>query len=484
MLIIQSLKKPWDSSEIFLLLIWLFAFVLGILGIVYSPLLFLLGILLITSTLLTWKFMIPILIFLPAILPFQPALNPSSDFDLASGRVVILFLASIAFFYVLYKKISWFCLSNTTIFILLFLAWSVFGSIVAVDQERFLRKILVYLSIFPIYFLLLTFLKKFNQWEKLFSFWSWSAFLVALIGLTQFASQFVLGREVFFKFWGKIIAPILYGSNAGEAIVSNPSWFVGTGSGDLLRAISTFPDPHMLAFYLGMSLPIQVALIVRRKSSKFFWLIPGVSLLTLLLTFSRGSYVGLAGVLLWLFLKLPKLSKFRSYAFKGALVGFIFIFSALFIAPLRERFVSILDVSEGSNLGRLEIWNDSFEVISKNPILGVGLGNYAFAVRPESKLREPIYAHNTYLDIASEEGLVGLSIWIIIVLPSLFPLFQNNCFSHQNFLKTAISLSVLWFSLHAFFETPLFSPQILPLFITLIAFGVFDTKGAMRSESD
>ena len=471
------MKKIYPGDIIFYGLI----FILGILAMVFSWPIFLGGFFLVLFCVLAWFFLAPILIFLPAFFPFQPALNPSSDFDLASGRVIILLLFLVAIFLVTWKKIKWFNLSRITLLVIFFLAWSFFSVLASHDAERFLRKILVFFSIFPLYFLLLAFLKKSSQWKKLFNYWSLSALVVSIIGLAQFLSQFIFGRDLFFKFWGKIVAPVLYGTNAGEAVVSNPSWFVGTGAGDLLRAISTFPDPHMLAFYLGMSLPIQVYFILRNQKSKIFWLIPGLSLAVILLTFSRGSYVGLIGVFGWILINLPNSTKIRGYLFKTLLVGFLAIFLAFFVAPIRERFLSILDFGEGSNSGRLEIWAESLEVIKNNPFLGVGLGNYAFAVRPESKIREPIYAHNTYLDLASEEGIIGAFSWILILLFGLKPLFKKGSLSDKISLDTFVALSILWFSLHCLFETPIFSPQILPLILVLMAFRAFSEENKAES---
>lgn len=280
-------------------LLFLAALIIGIIGIVFSWPVFLLIILTILAIVLAWLYLPLILVFLPAALPYLPALNPTADIDLASGRLIIVLLAAIGYIYIVYTRKSWFNLSTPTILILFLLAWALFSGFMAEDMGRFIRKYLVFLTIFPIYFLLLAYLRQSRQWDKLFTYWSWSALLVSLIGLSQFLFQFVGGKEIFFAYWGKFVAPILYGTNAGEAVASNPSWLVGVGGIDILRAISVFPDPHMLAFYLGMSIPLQCAYALI-KEKKWLWALPTISLITLLLTFSRGSYVGLAGVVIWL----------------------------------------------------------------------------------------------------------------------------------------------------------------------------------------
>jgi len=449
---------------------WILALTAGLAGIVFSLPIFLLSLITVVITILTWYFLPQFLIALPAILPFQPALNPSASLDLASGRVLILLLAAVGIVKIIMSGKKWFHLSSSTLLIIFFLFWTMLSGLAAENTDWYIRKVLVFLSIFPIYFLTLAFLKK-EHWKKLFSVWNYTAFLISLLAVFQFLLQFIVGKAWFLKLWGKVIGPVLYGQNLGEAVISNPSWLVGTGVGDLLRAIATFPDPHMLAFYLGMSIPIQAVLAVRKK---YFWIFPAVSLLALTLTFSRGGYVGLAGVFILLFIYLWKYFPKQKHRLVGGLLAVILIFSVA--APLRERFVSIVDIGEGSNKGRLEIWADSKDIILDNPILGVGLGNYAAIVRPESKYREPIYAHNTYLDIASEAGLPALLAWILLLFWGILPVFKlllSNAKSSSEQWNAAAAFSILWFSLHSFFETPIFSPRILPLILLLLAFRAF-----------
>lgn len=500
-------------------LIIILAAILGILGIVYSWPIFLAVVFAIGAVVLAWTFLPFILVVLPALLPFMPALNPTTDIDLAAGRLVIAFLAVVGSLCIIYKRKSWFNLSTPTILIMFFLIWSLFSGLVADDFGRFIRKYLVFLTIFPLYFLLLAFLQKFRDWKKLFAYWSWSAFAISLIGLGQFLFQFVGGQQIFFKFWGNYVAPVLYGTNAGEAVASNPSWFVNISGVTVLRAIGTFPDPHMLAYFLGMSIPLQVAYVLgsttslsfrpevavaagveeslkqskrdpstelgmtKRSKRTMLWILPILSFLVLLLTFSRGSYVGLAGVVVWLAVYF-----WRNYPEKrqrlavGALL--VFVFSTL-LPPVRDRFFSILDVYEGSNKGRLEIWDEALGITIQNPVFGVGLGNYANTVRPEAKYREPIYAHNTYLDLSSEIGFLGAIAWILIMFWGINPLLRGvaPAFSGgrgvSNYILAA-SLGILWFSLHSLFETPIYSPQILPLLLVLIAFRAFSDQREIK----
>jgi O-antigen ligase len=70
---------------------------------------------------------------------------------------------------------------------------------------------------------------------------------------------------------------------------------------------------------------------------------------------------------------------------------------------------SALDADSG---GRITVWKDILAVIEQNPILGVGYGNLIEATGMSSGLYK--HAHNMYLEVTGELGIVGLGLllWI------------------------------------------------------------------------
>ena len=59
------------------------------------------------------------------------------------------------------------------------------------------------------------------------------------------------------------------------------------------------------------------------------------------------------------------------------------------------------------------------EIIKDNWLIGVGIGNYTFALRakyPEIKVWELQPVHNTYLLILAELGVVGF-LFLLLLLP-------------------------------------------------------------------
>ena len=169
-----------------------------------------------------------------------------------------------------------------------------------------------------------------------------------------------------------------------------------------------------------------------------------------------------AGAIVIMFLFHSRINK-KTYI--ASVIMLIIIVAGLTFSPIRQRFFSIFDVSEGSNQARIETWKESLAVISNNP-LGVGIGNYPLEIKPSADYREPIYSHNLYMDIAAESGILNMLVWISLIIFSCFGYFKKY---RQNLFYGAGLVSLAIFSVHSLFETALFSIQVLPLIVILIA---------------
>ena len=85
-----------------------------------------------------------------------------------------------------------------------------------------------------------------------------------------------------------------------------------------------------------------------------------------------------------------------------------------------KRAKSIVDLEELSVKSRMGIWKVSLNSVLKHPILGVGIGNYPVVLGEEiSAAKKGASAHNLYLDVASEMGLLGLIALLLIFLEIL-----------------------------------------------------------------
>lgn len=398
-------------------------------------------------------------------LPFQIALNPALGVDLASIRIFILIL----FFAWVYDKIK---NKKKIIFdaqaklILFFLFLSVISLFFAQNYLWSARKLAYLFSIFPLYFVAKDILNSQEKVIKTLASLVSAGAIVAIIGIGQFFSQFFWSYEEISRVYSTFIGPVFWGENLTRMVSNYPSWLVGVSGQNYFRAIGTFPDPHSFSLFLGMMLPISVILFFVSKN-KIIW---GLSFATIflanVLTFARGGYLAIiAGITIFILVFWNKTQIKHKIMASLAVVFLILMLTVP--GPVSQRFDSSFDLQEGSNAGRISIWQKSLETIKNKPFFGTGIGNFSLEVDGKIDYRNPIYAHNTYLDIAVEEGILTSLVWIFILLLTLWNFW---ILAKYDMLYAGIFTSVIIFSAHSMVETGLYSPIVLSLL--LIIFGL------------
>ena len=406
-------------------------------------------------------------------LPFQWALSLSEGVDLAIIRLVTL--AGFLFWLALSLAKKELKLPQgwaivVFFFFLFFTTLSLFWS----ENWHFsARKIVFILSFAPLFLMLCSWLEtSIEDYGVLLKAYVGGAFLMGILGVSIFFAQFLFGVETVFSFLVRDMLPFFLGEAFAASVAAYPSLLVNISGMTLLRASGVFPDPHMFSYYIGMATPLAFAFWLREKPKARWWL--GIALLLLLadlLSFSRGGYVGLMGaVLVFLFGERDYfLSRMRS-----TIILVVLSISMLLLAtqtPFGARFTSIFSPSDGSNQERFRLWEEAAGHMSDRPLLGVGIGNYPLLVKPGISYREPLYAHNLYLDIAVETGLVGLGFFLGLVLVAIVRLVRTYRLTADP-LALALLSSLTLFLTHSLFETPLFSVHVFPVLLLLLALGV------------
>lgn len=413
-----------------------------------------------------------------AYLPFQVALNPGFGLDLASSRVFILLLFGAWLAKSWKLGFQWKPSFQDFIFqdacLLGFLLISGFSILAAENYWWGLRKFLFFLSVFPLYFLVRALADSWLKIKRIILVLALGAGLMALIGLSQFFSQFVFGLEKIYGFWAVNITSVFSGFNLGSLILAYPSWLVNVSGQTMMRAFSLFSDPHLLGFYLGLILPLAIILANGKKYKNLLFAICCLLFAAIALTFSRSAYLAIVVsfiILAWL---LFKYLSFKKIPLLLCLSLSIFIIPA---TPISTRFYSAFNFGEGSNIGRLEMWEQAGRLGRENFLWGVGLGNYSLSIDPAFGFRNPITAHNLYLDIFSEMGIFALMAWLILVLGTiggLFKIARNTVGADTEHRLIAIGLigSLVYFSVQSFFETAIYSPVILALLMIILGLAV------------
>lgn len=407
------------------------------------------------------------------LLPFQWALSLAEGVDLALIRLVtiggLFFWLSLSLVHKQLKFPSGFVVFPFSSFLFL----TVLSLFWAENMSFALRKIAFLLSFAPLFFLLCSWLNTSVEHQRfLVKAYVAGSFLLALCSIGIFLSQFIFGLESVYAFLVDTLLPFFLGETFAASVAAHPSLLVNISGATVLRASGIFPDPHMFAYYVGMATPFASALAFLQKSERRFWLVAGCFLLLAdLLSFSRGGYVGLLGALVVVLLAKSQyfLTRVRSALIVAMLV--ILAFVLLSQTPFGTRFTSVFSGTDGSNNERLRLWREAVVHIEERPFFGVGIGNYPLLVKPGASYREPFYAHNLYLDIALEIGIVGLAFFLSVFVGIFFRITRLYQ-SAPGPMELALLASLALFLCHSFFETPLFSVHVLPVLLLLISLGV------------
>lgn len=210
-------------------------------------------------------------------------------------------------------------------------------------------------------------------------------------------------------------------------------------------------NPNILAGALAPIVPLALALVVqgerRRQILGAIALAP--ILLILILLQSRGAVFGLAmGLVVWLALYNRWVLPFVPLG----LLAILAINHAMGAVSLANLFYGETNAgSPGTLLQRQDLWLQSLFLIRQSPVFGIGLSGYprvAPITWPHSPAQpggSPNHAHNLFLQIALDTGVVGLAAFTAILWLALRSVWTARLVQTQRHLAIALfaSLSVL-----------------------------------------
>lgn len=121
--------------------------------------------------------------------------------------------------------------------------------------------------------------------------------------------------------------------------------------------------------------------------------------------------------------------------------------------------------------GRLYIWQRTLLQISKNPMWGYGIQKSEIL---NSIIGNQFSAHNYFLDIVYQRGLVGLVIFLMLIVAPIFLLRKKENFSMASFYLVGFQSSIL---LMCLFE-PIYSSEakLLPILYSMILLLILENK--------
>jgi putative inorganic carbon (hco3(-)) transporter len=279
-----------------------------------------------------------------------------------------------------------------------------------------------------------------NEWLK------WAQMLVLVIVVLTVVS----GSAWQWLVLGLVLAGV------ANAVVGLYEFLGGSGAIHLLindrffRAFGTFGQPNPFGGFMGLLTPVALTCVFgyatrwwskRRRidgAATLFYAVSALILLTgIIISWSRGAWLAFAAALVVVLLALPH----RSWHGLTLAGGMLIVGLALWVSGVvpesvvarissaTEEIFAFEDV-RGVDITpdnypvveRLAHWQAALNMTHAHPWLGVGLGNYEVAY-PNFRLinwDEPLgHAHNYYLNILAEAGLIGLlgygKAWLLII---------------------------------------------------------------------
>ncbi|MFA6537174.1 MAG: O-antigen ligase family protein [Patescibacteria group bacterium] len=216
----------------------------------------------------------------------------------------------------------------------------------------------------------------------------------------------------------------------------------------IIRAFGSFSHPNILGGFLVITILLTFYLWLSKKEKIALSLALICQTVGLYLTFSRGAFLALLfglGILLLANTQHKKSIKIIPISF---ILATFFILSLSTNNLFLKRFDNVNNLNRKSNATRVEQIKNSWEIIKDSTWRGVGLGNYQMALTKKIPNQDVYFyqpAHNVFILIIAELGVLGLSFMILLFAKLFFTLrdFAKFDFTQQYFLIVFLTILFL-----------------------------------------
>ncbi|MBC8031419.1 MAG: O-antigen ligase family protein [Pyrinomonadaceae bacterium] len=260
-------------------------------------------------------------------------------------------------------------------------------------------------------------------------------------------------------------------------------------------AFGPFINRHHFAGYMELTLALPLGLLFSgavAKEKRFIYLfVAGLMAVALVMTNSRGGLISLVAEILFLaatmgFRRHHKKKReasvsrprIKSAATKAglALALVVALFGGVVLLGGEEALTRIVGSvnTDDPTTGRAHFWSVTVDIIKNHPLIGTGLGAFG-VVYTGYDSRNGLYrleqAHNDYLQLLSDAGIVGAVIGLFFVI-SLFRIGFSRRDSRDDFRRgvaTGALAGCFGVLVHSFFDFTLHTPSNALLFLVLAA---------------
>ena len=221
---------------------------------------------------------------------------------------------------------------------------------------------------------------------------------------------------------------------------------------DYPRLIGVVTDPNYYIFYNSIFFTYFLC------NSKGYINKVGLilCLVTNLLTFSRGGLMAMVFVFL-IFLLISKPIKQLKLIFSSISLLSIFAFVLAFIFKINfftMIFSRIQDFTTDGGSGRFELWSRAWNYFGSHSFFGIGAFN--FKEYNFHDYSDTHFVHNTFLEILSESGVIGFSMYALFLFFVCYQLLENNLTYKKPYLFLTFILFLVQMTSLTFFINEVF----------------------------
>ncbi len=243
------------------------------------------------------------------------------------------------------------------------------------------------------------------------------------------------------------------------------------------RMVGPYKNPNDLATYLMVSGLLLLSQVFNRSNWRLsYLLLLGLVFGCLVWIQSVGAMLGLAaGIGMLVLLNWRRKKRVVALGLVAVL------FSGFFIYLGRHSLYDVLHLSDVASRDRLTMWRTALAMIQDKPLGGLGyntfMANYNRYIADPAAW--PAYAHNCYLQITAETGLIGLAAFMGFLFCFFKTCFRAAWIAQDVFLM-GLFAGLIAFLLQSIFDTNLYAVRQAVLFWTLAGLAVGLSGAATR----
>jgi O-antigen ligase len=266
------------------------------------------------------------------------------------------------------------------------------------------------------------------------------------------------------------------------------------------QAFGPFINRHHFAGYMELTIALPLGLIfsnsVEREKKFIYLFAAGLMAVALVMTNSRGGIISLVAELLFLVSLMEirrrhrkkhteKKPRIKSAAMKAglALAMVLAVFGGVVLLGGEEALIRVVGSvnTDDPTTGRAHFWGVTVDIIKNHPIIGTGLGAFGVVYTgydTSSGLYRLEQAHNDYLQVLSDGGIVAAALGLVFLV-ALFRMGFARRESRDDFRRgvaTGALAGCFAVLVHSFFDFTLHTTANTLLFLLLAALATMNGR--------